>query len=642
MIRPQPTSYGSWKSPISADLIVAETVRLGQIAIDGDDIYWVEMRPSEGGRNVIVKQPGDGKRADVTPHEYNARSRVHEYGGGAFAVKHGTVYFSNDKDRQIYIQAPESSPQVLTREKACRYADLVIDEKRGRLICVLEDHSTQEHEPINSLISIDVNTGNFKTLSCGNDFYSSPCLSPDGRKLAWLTWNHPNMPWDGTELWAAEIDKKGSLGNSQKISGGLAESVFQPQWSPDGILYFVSDKSGWWNLYRQQGGIIEHLIKKEAEFGLAQWIFGTSTYAFESENRLVCTFFENGAWVVGILNPDNGRFEVVELPFTYIEGVKTSRGKALFVAGAPIMANAIVRMDLQTHKFEVLRKSADLALDSTYFSRPEAIEFPTGNGQTAYANFYPPQNRDYDPPDDELPPLIVKSHGGPTSATSTVLELKIQFWTSRGFAVLDVNYGGSTGYGREYRQRLNGKWGIVDVNDCVNAAKYLAEKGLIDRDRTAITGGSAGGYTTLSVLTFQEFFKAGASYYGICDLEALARDTHKFESRYLDNLIGPYPEKRDLYLERSPIHHTDKLSCPIILFQGLEDKVVPPNQAEMMVEAVRKKGLPVAYVTYEGEQHGFRIAKNIKRTLEAELYFYSKIFEFELAEEIQPVSIDNL
>ena len=639
----QSTPYGSWKSPITADLIVGETVRLGQIVLDGEDIYWVEMRPAEDGRNVIVKRTPDGKLTDMTPAGFNARTRVHEYGGGAFALNKGTLYFSNDNDQRVYKQTTQTAPEPLTPKKEFRYADAIVDEHRNRLICVREDHTNPGQEAVNSLVSINLVDGDdCNEIAAGNDFYSSPSLSPDGKKLTWLTWNHPNMPWDGTELWLAEITEDGNLSNQQKASGGIDESIFQPQWSPDGILYFVSDKSGWWNLYSWRDGSIDSILEKEAEFGLPQWIFGMSTYAFDDSNRLVCTYFDKGTWKLARLNTNTRQFDNIDLPFTHFECVKVSNGQAVFLAASSILGNAVVNLNLKTDEFEILRKSADVALDSTYLSRPETIEFPTEQGRTAHAYFYPPQNRDYDPPEDELPPLIVKSHGGPTAATSTGLELRIQFWTSRGFAVLDVNYGGSTGYGREYRQRLNDHWGIVDVDDCVNAAKYLVDKKRVDPNRTAIAGGSAGGYTTLCALTFRDFFKGGASYYGVSDLEALTKDTHKFESRYLDKLIGAYPEMKAVYLERSPIHHTGELSCPIILFQGLEDKVVPPNQAEMMVKAVRSKGLPVAYVAFEGEQHGFRKAENVKRTLEAELYFYSKIFGFELTETIEPVQIYNL
>jgi len=639
----QSTPYGSWKSPITADLIVGQTVRLGQIVVDGEDIYWIEMRPAEGGRNVIVKRTPDGKLTDMTSAGFNARTRVHEYGGGAFTVNKGTLYFSNDNDQRVYKQTTQTAPEPLTPKKEFRYADAIVDEHRNRLICVREDHTSPGQEAVNSLVSINLVDGDdCNEIAAGNDFYSSPSLSPDGKKLTWLTWNHPNMPWDGTELWLAEITEDGNLSNQQKVAGGIDESIFQPQWSPDGILYFVSDKSGWWNLYSWRDGSIDSILEKEAEFGLPQWIFGMSTYAFDDSNRLVCTYFDKGTWKLARLNTNTRQFDNIDLPFTHFECVKVSNGQAVFLAASSILGNAVVNLNLKTDEFEILRKSADVALDSTYLSRPETIEFPTEQGRTAHAYFYPPQNRDYDPPEDELPPLIVKSHGGPTAATSTGLELRIQFWTSRGFAVLDVNYGGSTGYGREYRQRLNDHWGIVDVDDCVNAAKYLVDKKRVDPNRTAIAGGSAGGYTTLSALTFRDFFKGGASYYGVSDLEALTKDTHKFESRYLDKLIGAYPEMKAVYLERSPIHHTGELSCPIILFQGLEDKVVPPNQAEMMVKAVRSKGLPVAYVAFEGEQHGFRKAENVKRTLEAELYFYSKIFGFELTETIEPVQIYNL
>lgn len=643
MPNPKIAPYGSWKSPISSEAIVSDTVRLGQVAVDGRDTYWVEMRPSEGGRNVLVRRTADGQTSDVTPAPFNVRTRVHEYGGGAFVVHKGTVYFSNFDDQRLLRQTPGSKPQPLTPPGRFRYADAVADPDRNRLVCIREDHSSGGREAVNAIVSLELKAHDHgQLLVSGNDFYSSPGLSPDGTRLAYLTWNHPNMPWDGTELWVADLGEDGSLASSKRIAGGPAESVFQPRWSPDGTLYFVSDRTGWWNLYCWQNGRIEPVRNMAAEFGRPEWVFGMSTYAFASDERLICSYAQNGSWHLAELDPESGDFETLELPFTEIESVQAVRDRAVFVAGSPELASAIVELDLSTRKFKILRKSSNLNMDAGYFSTPQAIEFPTEDHGTAYAFFYPPQNRDYVAPPGERPPLIVKSHGGPTGAASASLDLKVQFWTSRGFAVLDVNYRGSSGFGREYRQRLNHRWGIVDVDDCVNGAQHLITQGLVDGGRLAIVGGSAGGYTTLAALIFRDFFQAGASYYGVCDLEALAKDTHKFESRYLDRLIGPYPERRDLYLQRSPIHFTDRLSCPVILFQGLEDKVVPPNQAEMMVEAVRKKGLPVAYLLFEGEQHGFRKAENIKRALEAELYFYSKIFGFPIADEIEPVQIDNL
>lgn len=633
--------YGSWKSPITTDLIVSETIRLNQIALDGQIVYWLETRPSESGRNVIVRRKPDGVTTDVTPKDFNARSRAHEYGGGAFAVKNDIVYFCNASDQRIYSQSVHSSPLALTAEGPYRFADLAVDDRRNQLICVREDHTVSGAEAENCLVAIDLKDGRQMVLASGNDFYSSPALSPDGSRLAWLTWNHPNMPWDGAELWLAELDDGAKIRSQEKVAGGADESIFQPQWSPAGDLYFVSDRTGWWNLYKRSGSRIEPVLQREAEFGLPQWVFGMSTYAFASDT-LVCTFSEDGISKLAAINTETGEVESVELPFTKIDQVRAVDNRAVLIAGSPVSADAVVAIDLNTGQFEILCRSADVAIDSTFFSRPETIEFPTEGGLTAHAYFYPSQNRDFAGPEGDRPPLIVKSHGGPTAATSTTLELKIQFWTSRGFAVLDVNYGGSTGYGRAYRSRLDGKWGIIDVADCVNAAKYVAAKGWVHNGRVAIAGGSAGGYTTLSALTFYDFFKAGASYYGICDLEALTKDTHKFESRYLDRLVGPYPERRDIYLERSPIHHTDKLSCPVILLQGLEDKIVLPNQAEMMRDALRKKGLPVAYVPFEGEQHGFRKAESIKRALEAEFYFYSKIFGFKPADNLLPVTIENL
>jgi len=635
--------YGSWKSPIASDLIVSETIEFGTVGVDGEDCYWIELRPTEGGRYVIVRRDSEGRVEDVTPPPLNVRTRVHEYGGGAFVVVEGTVFFSNYVDQRLYRQDPGAEPRPITPEMDLRYADCVFDRRRGRMICVREDHTVPDREAVNTLVGLDLeaNDGGCAVVS-GNDFYASPRVSPDGSHLAWLTWNHPNMPWNGTELWVAQIEVDGSLGRAGCVAGGLDESIFQPEWSPDGILHFASDRTGWWNLYRLRDGRIEPLHEMEAEFGVPQWIFGLRTYGFASEEEILCAYTRQGAWHLVRLNTTTGAFEEMEIPYTRIGYLNVASGRAVFLGGSPTEKMAVVQLDLATQEIEVLRRSIEVEIDPGYLSVPRAIEFPTEQGLTAHAFFYPPKNRDCVAPSDERPPLLVKSHGGPTGATSSMLDLEIQYWTSRGIAVLDVNYGGSVGYGRAYRERLDGTWGIVDVDDCVNGARYLVEQGEADGNRLAIRGGSAGGYTTLAALAFRDVFRAGASYFGVSDLEALTKETHKFESRYLDRLIGPYPERHDLYLERSPIHSADRISCPMILLQGLEDKVVLPNQAEMMVDALRMKGLPVAYLAFEGEQHGFRRAETIQRALDAELYFYGRIFGFELADPVEPVEIENL
>jgi dipeptidyl aminopeptidase/acylaminoacyl peptidase len=643
MTKLQVASYGSWNSPITTELIVSKTIRLGQIALDGDNIYWLEMRPSEAGRSVIVRRSPEGQQVDINPPPYNARTKVHEYGGGSFAVHEGIVYFSNFADQRLYRQKPGETPQPFTPPAQLRYADTIADPQRNRLICVCEDHSQPGHEATNSLVSLSLVDGSLlQVLASGNNFYASPCLSPDGNRLVWLTWNHPNMPWDGCELWVAELDEAGAVIRSERVAGSQEESIFQPQWSPAGTLYFISEQTGWWNLYRWQGGAIEPVAPMEAEFGVPQWVFGLSTYAFESKDRLICSYTQAGTWYLASVDLVTGQFQPLKTAYTDIGYVSAAPGRAIFQAGSPTEFPTIVQLHLGTGEIESLRQSSDLRLDPRYLSIPQALEFPTEGGETAYGFFYPPANGDYTAPPGELPPLMVISHGGPTGSTDSTLDLGIQYWTSRGIAVLDVNYGGSTGYGRVYRQRLDGQWGLVDVDDCINGARYLVQQGKVDGSRLMIRGGSAGGYTTLAALTFRDVFKAGASYYGISDLEAMAKETHKFESRYLDRLIAPYPEQREVYIERSPIHSISQLECPVLVLQGLEDEVVPPNQAEMIVEALRTKGIPVAYLPFEGEQHGFRQAHNIKRALEAELYFYSKIFGFELAKPVEPILIENL
>ena len=643
MTEPKVAPYGSWRSPITSDLIVSGTIGLGRILLHDDDTYWTEMRPAERGRYVIVRRAANGQISDITPPQFSARTRVHEYGGGSYSVFDGIVFFSNFADQRLYRQEPGVEPRPITSELDLRYADIILDRRRHRLICVREDHTATDREAVNAIVALDVDgRGDAQVLASGYDFYSSPRLSPDGRFLAWLSWRHPNMPWDGTELWTAEILEDGTLHSRRLIAGGESESIFQPEWSPAGTLLFVSGRTGWWNLYSSRDGDIEPLCPMEAEFGLPQWAFGMRTYEFASPSRVICTYIKRGISYLGDLDTATGKLQTIETQFSDIGGIQVSANRAVFVAASPTEMSAIVSLDLSTFEIEVLRRASDLVIDPGYISPPQAIEFPTANALTANALFYPPRNRDFVAPEGERPPLLVMSHGGPTAATSPALSLGIQYWTSRGIGILDVNYGGSTGYGRAYRERLNGQWGVVDVDDCSNGALYLAKQGLIDGDRLAIRGGSAGGYTTLCALTFRNVFKAGASHFGVSDLEALSLDTHKFESRYSDRLVGPFPEARELYRERSPIHFTDRLSVPVIFFQGLEDRIVPPNQAEMMVAALRAKGLPVAYLAFEGEQHGFRQAANIKRALDGEFYFYSRVFGFEPADAIEPVVIENI
>jgi dipeptidyl aminopeptidase/acylaminoacyl peptidase len=625
-------------------------VSLGQIGLDEENIFWSEMRPSEKGRSVVVKRSPNGSITDVTPDGFSARTRVHEYGGGDYLIARGITFFSNFSDQRIYVQQGSSSPEPITPEDKLRYADFRLDLQRRRLICVREDKRLIESpEDVNTVVAIDLDgeASEGTVLVEGHDFYASPRISPDGKQLCWLSWNHPHMPWNAAELWVGSFGADGSIQDAVRVAGSPSESIFQPEWGPDGSLYFVSDRSNFWNLYRLRGGRIESVCERPAELGVAQWAFGLSTYAFVASHTILVTYTEGGIWRLAKVDTETRRLVPVETPYSWFSGIRGSNGQAVFLAGSPTLPSSVVRYEVGSGRFDVIRRSTDLEIDPAYISVPETIEFATERGRTAHAFFYRPKNADFSTPPGERPPLIVKSHGGPTGATNALFSLGIQYWTSRGFAVLDVNYGGSTGYGRAYRERLKGQWGIVDVEDCVNGAQHLVARGEVDRERLAITGGSAGGYTTLCALTFRTVFKAGASHFGISDLEKLAHDArtgnnHKFESRYEDWLIAPYPDEIEAYRQRSPIHFADRLSCPVIFFQGLDDRVVLPNQSERMVEVLRQKKLPVAYLPFEGEGHGFRRAENIKRALDAELHFYSRIFGFEPADPIEPVVIENL
>lgn len=643
--------YGSWKSPITVDSLLAGSVGLSAVAVDASGVYWIETRPLEGGRNVVVRWvEGDGP-VDVTPAGFNAHTRVHEYGGGDYAVHSSVVYFSNDSDQRLYRQSPGELPQAITPAVPMRYADMIVDAARDRLICVREDHTDPDHEPVNSLVAVPLAGGEPVVLAEGNDFYASPRLSPDGRRLAWLTWNHPNMPWDGTELWLADIDETGRLVNQQLIAGGAAESIFQPEWSPpDAVgrsdLHFVSDRTGWWNLYRRRNGQDEALFPQAAEFGMPQWVFGQRTYGFAGPYVIICAYTQAGRTVMARLDTAAGTLTPLDWPYAVeypsYGHIRVTPAYALFVGVSPVSAPVVVRVNLATSETTVLWRSSTVEVDPGYLSAAEPITYPTAGGEVAYGYYYPPRNKDIVAPEDERPPLIVTIHGGPTSGARTKLDLARMYWTSRGFAVLDVNHRGSTGFGRPFRERLYGNWGIVDVEDCIYGARYLAERGQVDEDRLIIRGGSAGGYTSLSAITFHDVFRAAASYFGVSDAEALALETHKFESRYMNQLIGPYPKARETYVARSPIHLAHECSSALILFQGLDDKVVLPSQSEAMYQAVLDKGLPVAYIPFEGEGHGFRKAETLKRSLESELYFYSRVFDFELAEPVEPVPIENL
>lgn len=561
---PRKAPYGSWRSPISASMIAGETIGLDQPQLQGQISYWIERRPTEGGRQVIVQQSADGTVKELLPPPFSARSRVHEYGGAAYVVDGELVYFVNDSDQGIYVVEHGKSPRLVYSESGLRFADLQIDHSHERLICVCEDHRS-DGEATNTLVTVTIgNKPALTILQQGADFYASPALNADATSLIWISWYHPNMPWDETELWLANIEASGELNEARCIAGGKNVSIFQPQWSPDSQLYFVSDVTGWWQIYRHQADGAKRLCDLEAEFGLPQWVFGQSTYGFISADTIACCYNQQGEWLLALLNTRTGELSRIDITYADITSLRVNKDRVIFLAGSPTSTSELVAYHPQQEKITVLKQSLPVPISGAYLSVAQKISFATTDGNKAHGFYYEPKNGDYSAPTGELPPLIVMSHGGPTAATGHSLNLKIQFWTSRGFAVLDVNYGGSTGYGRAYRQRLDGQWGLVDVSDCENGANYLAAAGYVDKNRLIIRGSSAGGYTTLCALTFTDTFHAGASLYGIGDLAALARDTHKFESRYLDRLVGPFPESQQIYRERSPLFHADKLSCPVI------------------------------------------------------------------------------
>jgi dipeptidyl aminopeptidase/acylaminoacyl peptidase len=626
--------HGAWPSPITSRMITSGSIGLGGVVLDGDCLWWTEARPSEGGRVVIVRRWADGTVEDMLPAPFNARSRVHEYGGGAVTIAGDGAFFVDFQSQVVHRLATSKTPTPLTQAGPSRFSSILPDDRRQRLIAVRERHG-EPGPPVNDLVAMPLDGGPARVLASGHDFYAAPRLSPDGGSLVWLTWNLPAMPWDTTTLWRAEIHPDGSLSNPVIVAGGADESVFQPEFAPDGTLNFVSDRgTGWWNHHVAREGGVDVLCREEAEYGLPYWSLSSATYAIAEDGRLFTTRMDNGLARLG--EGRNGAFRPLDLPFTAFGAPSVSAGRLAVIAASATEPWRIIVVDLATGAWETAHRSVAEVPDERYLSTPEPIDFATGpDGSTlAHAFYYAPRNDDVTPPSGP-PPLIVRGHGGPTGAASPAFSLAIQYWTSRGFAVLDVNYRGSTGWGRAYREALYGQWGVADVEDVVKGAEAMVARGLADPSRLAIRGGSAGGYTVLAALAFHDTFTAGCSLYGIGDLEALAADTHKFESRYLDQLVGPYPERRDLYHARSPIHHADGLSAPVIFFQGLDDKVVPPNQAEAMVAALQAKGLPVAYVPFEGEGHGFRQAGNIRRALDGELSFYGQVWGFEPAIEAE-------
>ena len=631
--------FGTWASPISAESLAAHSIGLSSIELDGAAVYWVERRPAEQGRYVIIRQH-DGVREDVLPSPYSARTLVHEYGGRCLTVVDGAVYFSNFSDQGLYCLRPGGSPVCIVQVDGLRFADPILDVQNDQLICICEDHREAGAEAVNTLVAVALDgSGTITPIAAGADFYSSPVLSPDGQTLAWLSWDHPRMPWDSTHLWITARDASGQFQGGQVIAGGDRESIGQPRFSPDGVLTFLSDRTGWSNLYRWRDGGAVLVAAQEAELGLPHWGFGNADYGYVTTDEIICSYWFGGVAHLARADLRHGTLTPIPVPFDVIRELQVRGDEVHLIAASATEHAALHRLDLATQQHALVSASSTSTIDPAHVSVPEAIDFPTGSGEEAHAFFYRPVNANFCGASGVRPPCIVVSHGGPTWATTSEYRAAIQYWTTRGFAVVDVNYRGSTGYGRAYRERLYGGWGLVDVEDCVAAVTYLVQRGDVDGDRLAIRGGSAGGYTTLMAVTFTDVFKAGASHYGISDVTALVAETHKFESRYVDQLIGPYPAFADVYRERSPLHHAERITCPMIFLQGLEDKAVPPAQAERMVDALKARGVPVAYVAFPDEQHGFRKAENIRRALEAEQFFYCSIFQLPLPSGISPVEI---
>ncbi len=658
--------FGTWESPISPAMLAVGGLRLGATWLESGTVYWIEGRPEEDGRVVIVRADAFSEPVDVLPAGYSARTRVHEYGGGSYSVRAGVVFFSNFEDQRLYRLEPGAEPRAITPETGAthRYADGRITADGSLWIGVRERHEGERvpQDVHNELVVLPTDgSSEPRVVASGRDFYASPRISPDGARLCYQAWDLPWMPWDGCELYVADLHPDGSLGEARLVAGKDGEeSIWQPSWSPSGDLYWASDRSGWWNLEREQGGergavkrgaVKRGAVKRgavkpmEAEFGWPQWAFSGSSYSFLDDGRIVCHYSSSGLQRTALLDPETGELMDLDIPHTAVDWPRLSveGSQVVLIAGGPCIPEEVVLLDLNSRSVDVLRKSETVELDDAWFSVPEQIEFPTQGGLTAFANLYMPTNPEHTAPEGERPPLIVMSHGGPTALSTSSFDIEVQFWTSRGFAVVDVNYGGSTGYGRAYRERLNGNWGVVDVTDCLAAARHLVAADRVDGDRLVIRGGSAGGYTTICALVFHDDFAVGASYYGIADLTAFAEGgTHKFEHGYEHTLVGPWPEAADVYRARSPINYVDMLSTPMLVLQGSEDVIVPPAQAELIVGALRDKGLPYAYLLFEGEQHGFRKSETIIAAIEAELSFHAQILGLGPVGDVPRLHIENL
>jgi dipeptidyl aminopeptidase/acylaminoacyl peptidase len=626
-------AYGAWESPVTAASIFEASDNISTLVVENNELYFIERRASANGRNILVKLDDNNEAVQLTPSEISVRTRVHEYGGRPYLVDGSDIYYSQFTDQKVYKVSTDSEAQALTTD-GLRFMHCVMNHSHNQLICVREDHRGLG-EAVNTLVAIDLsdneNESAGEILFEGTDFVSSPQISPDGKSLAFITWSHPNMPWDDTQLRVITFSENGSIESQVEVPQEGNVSIANPQYSADNTLYFTADFANWATLYRlNEDGQVELVLDQDIEIG---------SYGFENETSAAITYSKDGLRYLARVDLSTGAMTNIGEAFSNAGSIAVADNGVYFIASTPSSLNSIYLLNGDSYS-EVYKPSGP-QISAEYLSIPQAFTFPTGASEEAYGFYYPPVNENFQGPEDSLPPLIVKVHGGPVGATSSTLDPRIQFWTSRGFALFDVNHRGSTGYGREFRKKLYPAWGIVDIEDAANGVNWLAEQGLIDADKVAIRGGSAGGYTTLAAMAFQDVFKAGASYYGISDLEVLNQDTHKYESRYLDQLIGVYPERRDVYLQRSPINSVNNIQAPLLLLQGLEDKVVPPNQSELIFEALKANCIPTAYIAFEGEGHGFRQPANNIKALNSELDFYGQIFGFTPAGNIEPVTLER-